>query len=338
MTDNTENLFDENGNIQDVFKEKTVEELEALFPSMDEEPALPVEANPADELIENRLVLQERITKINELIANKDTHGFNDAVISTFNDELSELEGSLKEINSVLSSDPVADVETHNLANKQTQLMEQFDKDIDDLYALDFKDMTTEELEEYFEKQKALNEQEIRNCDWVIHNHYDFDVSDVIEATQKRDHYMNKFDIISQRVNDELNVRKENDENDLFNILTNNQAPQTTTKNEIDYTDLDRFTEQHRNPKDADKLIEERNKLEASVENFSNLIENKDTLNFDDAFIKSIIENKNDASNKLEEANKSIKSILNNKDLPDMTHNELKEWSDIKRDAYMFVN
>ncbi|MCL0244212.1 hypothetical protein, partial [Escherichia coli] len=40
----------------------------------------------------------------------------------------------------------------------------------------------------------------------------------------------------------------------------------------------------------------------------------------------------------LEEANKSIKSILNNKDLPDMTHNELKEWSDIKRDAYMFVN
>lgn len=154
MIDNTENLFDENGNIQDVFKEKTVEELEALFPSMDEEPALPVEANPADELIENRLVLQERITKINELIANKDTHGFNDAVISAFNDELSELEGSLKEINSVLSSDPVADVETHNLANKQTQLMEQFDKDIDDLYALDFKDMTTEELEEYFEKQK----------------------------------------------------------------------------------------------------------------------------------------------------------------------------------------
>ncbi|HDK5636840.1 TPA: hypothetical protein PTA81_005023 [Klebsiella pneumoniae] len=340
MIDNTENLFDKNGNIQDVFKDKTVEELEALFPSMDnnEEPALPVEANPADELIENRIVLQERITKLNELIANKDTHGFNDAVISAFNDELSELEGSLKEINSVLSSDPVADVETHNLANKQTQLIEQFDKDIDDLYALDFKDMTTEELEEYFEKQKALNEQEIRNCDWVIHNHYDFDVSDVIEATQKRDHYMNKLDIISQRVNDELNVRKENAENDLFNILTNNQSPQTTTKNEIDYTDLDRFTEQHRNPKDADKLIEERNKLEASVENFSNLIENKDTLNFDDAFIKSIIENKNDASNKLEEANKSIKSILNNKDLPDMTHNELKEWSDIKRDAYMFVN
>ncbi|MFO5854904.1 hypothetical protein, partial [Klebsiella pneumoniae] len=111
-------------------------------------------------------------------------------------------------------------------------------------------------------------------------NSYDFDVSDVIEATQKRDHYMNKFDIISQRVNDELNVRKENDENDLFNILTNNQAPQTTTKHEIDYTDLDRFTEQHRNPKDADKLIEERNKLEASVENFSKLIDNKDTLNF----------------------------------------------------------
>ncbi|WP_165361990.1 hypothetical protein, partial [Citrobacter freundii] len=133
----SENLFDENGNIQDVFKEKTVEELEALFPSMDnnEEPALPVETNPADELIENRIVLQERITKLNELIANKDTHGFNDAVISAFNDELSELEGSLKEINSVLSSDPVADVETHNLANKQTQLMEQFDKDIDDLYS-----------------------------------------------------------------------------------------------------------------------------------------------------------------------------------------------------------
>lgn len=340
MIDNTENLFDENGNIQDVFKDKTVEELEALFPSMDndEEPALPVEANPADELIENRLVLQERITKINELIANKDTHGFNDAVISAFNDELSELEGSLKEINSVLSSDPVADVETHNLANKQTQLMEQFDKDIDDLYALDFKDMTTEELEEYFEKQKALNEQEIRNCDWVIHNHYDFDVSDVIEATQKRDHYMNKFDIISQRVNDELNVRKENDENDLFNILTNNQAPQTTTKHEIDYTDLDRFTEQHRNPKDADKLIEERNKLEASVENFSNLIDNKDTLNFDDAFIKSIIENQNDASNKLEEANKSIRGILNNKELSEMTQIEFKEWGDIKKDAYLSAN
>lgn len=340
MIDNTENLFDENGNIQDVFKDKTVEELEALFPSMDndEEPALPVEANPADELIENRIVLQERITKLNELIANKDTHGFNDAVISAFNDELSELEGSLKEINSVLSSDPVADVETHNLANKQTQLMEQFDKDIDDLYALDFKDMTTEELEEYLEKQKALNEQEIRNCDWVIHNHYDFDVSDVIEATQKRDHYMNKFDIISQRVNDELNVRNEKDENDLFNILTNNQAPQPTTKNEMDYTDLDRFTEQHRNPKDADKLIEERNKLEASVENFSNLIDNKDTLNFDDAFIKSIIENKNDASNKLKEANKSIRGILNNKELSEMTQIEFKEWGDIKKDAYLSAN
>lgn len=340
MIDNTENLFDENGNIQDVFKDKTVEELEALFPSMDndEEPALPVEANPADELIENRIVLQERITKLNELIANKDTYGFNDAVISAFNDELSELEGSLKEINSVLSSDPVADVETHNLANKQTQLMEQFDKDIDDLYALDFKDMTTEELEEYLEKQKALNEQEIRNCDWVIHNHYDFDVSDVIEATQKRDHYMNKFDIISQRVNDELNVRNEKDENDLFNILTNNQAPQPTTKNEMDSTDLERFTEQHRNPKDADKLIEERNKLEASVENFSNLIDNKDTLNFDDAFIKSIIENKNDASNKLKEANKSIRGILNNKELSEMTQIEFKEWGDIKKDAYLSAN
>lgn len=340
MIDNTENLFDENGNIQDVFKDKTVEELEALFPSMDndEEPALPVEANPADELIENRIVLQERITKINELIANKDTHGFNDAVISAFNDELSELEVSLKEINSVLSSDPVVDVETHNLANKQTQLMEQFDKDIDDLYALDFNNMTTEELEEYFEKQRVLNEQEIRNCDWVIHNHYEFDVSDVIEATQKRDHYMNMFDIISQRVNDELNVRKENDENDLFNILTNNQAPQTTTKNEIDYTDLDRFTEQHRNPKDADKLIEERNKLEASVENLSNLIDNKEALNFDDAFIQSIKENKNDASNKLKEANKSIRSILNNKDLSDMTQIEFKEWGDIKKDAYLSAN
>ncbi|WP_181960078.1 hypothetical protein, partial [Klebsiella pneumoniae] len=89
----------------------------------------------------------------------------------------------------------------------------------------------------------------------------------------------------------------------------------TTTKNEIDYTDLDRFTEQHRNPKDADKLIEERNKLEASVENFSNLIDNKDTLNFDDAFIKSIMENKNDASNKLKETNKSIRGMLNNKEL-----------------------
>ncbi|HGJ4896364.1 TPA: LPD7 domain-containing protein [Salmonella enterica subsp. enterica] len=342
MTDNTENLFEENGNIQDVFKDKTVEELEALFPSMDnEEPASPVvepTTNPADDLIENRIVLQERITKLNELIAKKDTHGFSETVISTFNSALSELEGSLKEINSVLGSDPVADVETHNLSNKQTQLMEQFDKDIDDLYALDFKNMTTEELEEYFKTQKQLNEEEISNCDWVIHSHLKYDVIDVIEATQKRDHYMNKFDIISQRVNDELNVRKENDVNDLFNILTSNQAPQPTTKNEIDYTDLDRFTEQHRNPKDADKIIEERNKLEASVDNFSNLIDNKETLNFDDAFIKSIIENKNDATNKLKEANKSIRDMLNNKKLSEMTQIEFKEWGDIKKDAYLSAN
>ncbi|WP_181960281.1 hypothetical protein, partial [Klebsiella pneumoniae] len=85
------------------------------------------------------------------------------------------------------------------------------------------------------------------------------------------------------------------------------------------------------NPKDADKLIEERNKLEASVENFSNLIDNKDTLNFDDAFIKSIMENKNDASNKLKETNKSIRGMLNNKELSEMTQIEFKEWSDIKK-------
>ncbi|EGV8698592.1 hypothetical protein JF838_004482 [Salmonella enterica] len=167
MIDNTENLFDENGNIQDVFKDKTVEELEALFPSMDEEPALPVvEANPADELIENRIVLQERITKINELIANKDTHGFNDAVISAFNEDLSELKSSLKKIDNVLFETPDNELNKKILENiersKVERQLEEEDfqkkkelrdfvnvKDVEAINHIDLSSMNKEELSEF---------------------------------------------------------------------------------------------------------------------------------------------------------------------------------------------
>ncbi|ENY3320172.1 LPD7 domain-containing protein [Salmonella enterica] len=170
MIDNTENLFDENGNIQDVFKDKTVEELEALFPQMEPEPALQKQnvepANPADELIENRIVLQERITKLNELIANKDTHGFNEAVISAFNDELSELEGSLKDINSVLVETPESEVNKRILENiersKVERQLEEEDfqkkkelrdfvnvKDVEAIKNIDLSSMNKEELSDF---------------------------------------------------------------------------------------------------------------------------------------------------------------------------------------------
>ncbi|WP_323644893.1 LPD7 domain-containing protein [Pectobacterium versatile] len=168
MTDNTENLFDENGNINDVFMGKTVEELEALFPSIDEEPALQnVEpANPADELIENRIVLQERINKLNELIDNRDTHGFNEAVISAFNDELSELKDSLKEIDSVLVETPENEVNKRILENiersKVEKQLEEEDfqkkkefrdvvnvKDVEAINHIDLSSMNKEELSEF---------------------------------------------------------------------------------------------------------------------------------------------------------------------------------------------
>ncbi|MDT7062952.1 LPD7 domain-containing protein [Citrobacter braakii] len=168
MTDNTENLFDENGNIQDVFMGRTVEELEALFPQMEPEPALAhVEpTNPADELIENRIVLQERIYKLNELIDNRDTHGFNEAVISAFNDELSELKDSLKEIDSVLVETPENEENKRILENiersKVEKQLEEEDfqkkkefrdivnvKDVEAINNIDLSSMNKEELSEF---------------------------------------------------------------------------------------------------------------------------------------------------------------------------------------------
>ncbi|SLR93002.1 LPD7 domain-containing protein [Klebsiella pneumoniae] len=169
MTDNTENLFDENGNIQDVFKEKTVEELEALFPQMEpEEQALEnVEpANPADELIKNRIVLQERIDKLNELIDNRDTHGFNEAVINAFNEDLSELKSSLKKIDDVLIESPDNEVNKKILENiersKVERQLEEEDfqkkkefrdfvnvKDVEAINNIDLSSMNKEELSDF---------------------------------------------------------------------------------------------------------------------------------------------------------------------------------------------
>ncbi|HGG4520396.1 TPA: LPD7 domain-containing protein [Salmonella enterica subsp. enterica] len=169
MIDNTENLFDENGNIQDVFKDKTVEELEALFPQMEpEEQALEnVEpANPADELIKNRIVLQERIDKLNELIDNRDTHGFNEAVINAFNEDLSELKSSLKKIDDVLIESPDNEVNKKILENiersKVERQLEEEDfqkkkefsdfvnvKDVEAINNIDLSSMNKEELSDF---------------------------------------------------------------------------------------------------------------------------------------------------------------------------------------------
>ncbi|EEM8326765.1 hypothetical protein GKP76_17425 [Salmonella enterica] len=169
MTDNTENLFDENGNIQDVFMGRTVEELEALFPQMEpEEQALEnVEpANPADELIKNRIVLQERIDKLNELIDNRDTHGFNEAVINAFNEDLSELKSSLKKIDDVLIESPDNEVNKKILENiersKVERQLEEEDfqkkkefsdfvnvKDVEAINNIDLSSMNKEELSDF---------------------------------------------------------------------------------------------------------------------------------------------------------------------------------------------
>ncbi|ENQ5635965.1 hypothetical protein ACEPJ4_004583, partial [Salmonella enterica] len=169
MTDNTENLFDENGNINDVFMGKTVEELEALFPQMEpEEQALEnVEpANPADELIKNRIVLQERIDKLNELIDNRDTHGFNEAVINAFNEDLSELKSSLKKIDDVLIESPDNEVNKKILENiersKVERQLEEEDfqkkkefrdfvnvKDVEAINNIDLSSMNKEELSDF---------------------------------------------------------------------------------------------------------------------------------------------------------------------------------------------
>ncbi|ECA5136715.1 hypothetical protein FZT77_22390 [Salmonella enterica subsp. enterica] len=169
MIDNTENLFDENGNIQDVFMGRTVEELEALFPQMEpEEQALEnVEpANPADELIKNRIVLQERIDKLNELIDNRDTHGFNEAVINAFNEDLSELKSSLKKIDDVLIESPDNEVNKKILENiersKVERQLEEEDfqkkkefsdfvnvKDVEAINNIDLSSMNKEELSDF---------------------------------------------------------------------------------------------------------------------------------------------------------------------------------------------
>lgn len=321
MVDNTDNLFDENGNIQDVFKDKTVEEIEALFPQLEPEPA-----NPADELIESRIALQERIGKLNGLISEKDTYGFSDAVITAFKGELAELEGSLNEINNVLDVVPAAEPEIqiqqpfneeHSLFNKRNAMFEKFDKDIDDLYAIDFKNMTNEELEIFFEKEKSVKEDSIKVADLKIEKYKEYSVNDVMEANYLRDHNTNMIEILTQRIEEEKNLRK---------AKTNN----------IDFSELDKFTEDIK-PKVADDLIKERDIIGTSYDNLSNLIQNKNTLKLDDDFIKSIIESKNDASNKINGLNKSIKSILENKTISEMTTDELNEWGEIKRNAYYYT-
>ncbi|EIM9434791.1 hypothetical protein LN840_004698 [Escherichia coli] len=321
MVDNTDNLFDENGNIQDVFKDKTVEEIEALFPQLEPEPV-----NPADELIESRIALQERIGKLNGLISEKDTYGFSDAVITAFKGELAELEGSLNEINTVLDAVPAAEPEIqiqqpfneeHSLFNKRNAMFEKFDKDIDDLYAIDFKNMTNEELEIFFEKEKSVKEDSIKVADLKIEKYKEYSVNDVMEANYLRDHNTNMIEILTQRIEEEKNLRK---------AKTNN----------IDFSELDKFTEDSK-PKVADDLIKERDIIGTSYDNLSNLIQNKNTLKLDDDFIKSIIESKNDASNKINGLNKSIKSILENKTISEMTTDELNEWGEIKRNAYYYT-
>lgn len=199
MIDNTENLFDENGNIQDVFKDKTVEELEALFPQMEPELALPVETSPADELIKNRIVLQERIDKLNELIDNRDTHGFNEAVINAFNEDLSELKSSLKKIDDVLFETPENEENKRILENIERSKVER------QLEEEDF-----QKKKEFRDSVNVKDVEAINNIDLSSMNKEE--LSDFIKV--KSDEYDNKYSSYADLCDDFDRWRHDNDPTD----------------------------------------------------------------------------------------------------------------------------
>lgn len=204
MIDNTENLFDENGNIQDVFKDKTVEELEALFPQMEPEPELAhVEpANPADELIKNRIVLQERIDMLNELIDNRDTHGFNEAVINAFNEDLSELKSSLKKIDDVLFETPDNEVNKKILENIERSKVERQLEEEDFQKKKEFRDcVNTKDVEAIKNIDlSSMNKEELSDFIKVKRDEYDYKYSSYADLCHDFDRWTHDNDPTDKQI------------------------------------------------------------------------------------------------------------------------------------------
>lgn len=204
MTDNTENLFDENGNIQDVFMGRTVEELEALFPQMEPEPALAhVEpANPADELIKNRIVLQERIDMLNELIDNRDTHGFNEAVINAFNEDLSELKSSLKKIDNVLFETPDNEVNKKILENIERSKVERQLEEEDFQKKKEFRDcVNTKDVEAIKNIDvSSMNKEELSDFIKVKRDEYDYKYSSYADLCHDFDRWTHDNDPTDKQI------------------------------------------------------------------------------------------------------------------------------------------
>lgn len=205
MTDNTENLFDENGNIQDVFMGRTVEELEALFPQMEpEEQALEnVEpANPADDLIKNRIVLQERIDKLNELIDNRDTHGFNEAVINAFNEDLSELKSSLKKIDDVLFETPENEVNKRILENIERSKVERQLEEEDFQKKKEFRDFVNVKDVEAINNidLSSMNKEELSDFIKVKSDEYDYKYSSYADLCDDFDRWTHDNDPTDKQV------------------------------------------------------------------------------------------------------------------------------------------
>lgn len=204
MTDNTENLFDENGNIQDVFMGRTVEELETLFPQMEPEPALAhVEpANPADELIKNRIVLQERIDKLNELIDNRDSHGFNEAVINAFNEDLSELKSSLKKIDNVLFETPDNEVNKKILENIERSKVERQLEEEDFQKKKEFRDcVNTKDVEAIKNIDlSSMNKEELSDFIKVKRDEYDYKYSSYADLCHDFDRWTHDNDPTDKQI------------------------------------------------------------------------------------------------------------------------------------------
>lgn len=111
---NDDFFFDEKGNLNADFHKET-SDFEAAFndetPSVKEpEPASAPKMETAtsaavldSELEANHRQLVERIQKIQDLVENKDSYGFNEATVNAFEDQLIQLNKSLKDIDDVFA-------------------------------------------------------------------------------------------------------------------------------------------------------------------------------------------------------------------------------------------
>lgn len=135
---NDDFFFDEKGNLNAGFHKET-SDFEAAFndetpPVKEPEPASAPKIEAAtsaavldSELEANHRQLVERIQKIQDLVENKDSYGFNEATVNAFEDQLIQLNKSLKDIDDVFAfQDETAKAEEkvkqqHEQGEKQRQ-------------------------------------------------------------------------------------------------------------------------------------------------------------------------------------------------------------------------